>query len=550
MPETPTRRLLAVVLIGVVVGLPLAGTASGQGAPSSYYGPAVAEDGTALPDGTTIIAVADGTVEDQITVSGGTYGGDDPLDEKLRVSNTNATVHFYVETDDGTRIEANRTDPDPSPGTKRFALAFPNGTASPGSNFQITALEPGDVTVFEDETVTITAEITNRVESGTETVSLRIDGTERASRSVTLGTDEREQVTFAVDASSLAAGDHTYTVATENDERASALTVRATSPTFTVSGLTPSDATVDRATRFEVSATITNGGTESGTQTVAYTVDGTRIETTTVALDPNESTTVSFAGLNSSQFGSGRHSHAVTTANGSQSGTLTIEGPAPPTFAIIRLDPESVTVAAETTVEIAATVSNTGTQTGTQRVRFRLDGDQYFGRPVSLDGGARTTVAFTVETSSLDRGSHTYTFVTENDTGSGTLTVGSTTTATTATAEKGETETATATRPSESSTPVVTAATRGSATATETETVTETATATPLSSTTAATSTAPTTTTGPNGSETASAATTTDAGGDGGLLSMGLLQMAALSLGALLVVVYTILKALAIYLGY
>lgn len=538
MRDTRSVGLAAIVLVVLIAASVGSNGAVAQSAPSAYYGPAVTDDGTALPDGTTIVAVVDGTVRDRITVSGGTYGGGAPLDEKLRVSQTNQTVRFYVEADDGTRIEANRTDSDPTAGAEEFPLAFPDGVTSSGSNFEVTALDPGDTTVFEDETVTVTATVTNQVQQGTETVALRIDGAERATRTVTLDNDESRTVAFAVDAASLATGEHTYAVTTENDEQTASLTVRSRSPYFAVSGLSPEETTVGQAERFDVSGTVTNDGSARGTQTVALTVDGNAIEETTVTLAPDESQTVTFSDVNATRIGSGAHTHAVETTNDSQRGSLTVEGTAPATFAVTDLDPESTTVAPGTSVDLTATVANTGTQAGSQQVRLRVDGDQYVSRSLSLAGGERQTVTITLGTEGRSTGDHAYSFVTDDDEEGGTVTLSE------------------AATPTPTPTPTSTAAGSTPATTPGEESADPTPTATSDTAATAATDTA----TDPTGTEAATitVATTTqqpertptptDEGGGG--LPMGLVQTITLGLGAVIVVVYGVLKALAIYLGY
>ena len=536
MRDTRSVGLVAIVLV-VLVAAPVASdVAVAQSAPSAYYGPAVTDDGTALPDGTTIVAVVDGTVRDRITVSSGTYGGGAPLDEKLRVSQTNETVRFYVETDDGTRIEANRTDSDPTEGTEEFPLSFPDGVTSSGSNFEVTALDPGDTTAFEDETVTVTATVTNQVQQGTETVALRIDGTERATRTVTLDSDESRTVEFAVDAASLASGEHTYAVTTENDERTASLTVRSRSPYFAVSGLSPEATTVGQAERFDVSGTVTNDGSARGTQTIALAVDGDAIEKTTLTLAPEESQTVTFTDVNATQIGSGSHSHAVETTNDSQSGSLTVEGTAPATFAVTDLDPETTTVRPGTSVDLTATVANTGTQAGSQQLRLRVDGDQYVSRSLSLAGGERQTVTITLGTEGRSTGDHAYSFVTDDDDEGGTVTLSEavTPTPTPTVTTAGSTP---ATTPDEESTEPAPTATSDTAATTATDTTTN------PTRTEAATTTAATTP-----QQTERTPTPTDEGGGG--LPVGLIQTVTLGLGAVIVVVYGVLKALAIYLGY
>lgn len=651
-------------LVVVVLLLAAAGLATGQGAPSSYYGAAVTEDGNELPDGTTIIAVVDGTVEDQIPVRDGTYGGSGPLDEKLRVSDTSGPINFYVETADGSWIEANRTDEDPTSGTRRFALAFPNGTASGGSSFEVRNLQPGDTSVLDNETVTVTATVANPVQQGTETVSLLIDGTARDSRSVTLGTDESRDLSFTIDASTLGTGDHTYGVSTdddaqtstltvesarsqvvvdsldpaekavddgttfslsavvtnegtmsetdtatltidgdtvaqqsvsldagetrtltfsgidssrfgpgaytyrvavENDDRAGRLNVESTSALVVVDSLTRTDVTVTEGDEFDVGATIGNDGSASGTATVSLSVGGESMRTTSVSLDPGQSETVSFADIGSTQFGPGEYAYEISTGSDSRTGSLTVEGDGsgPPTFTVLDLDPESATAVRGDRVELSGLVENTGSRDGTQRLRLRIDGDRYFGRSLSVAAGNRTNAAFTVDTTSLEPGEYTYAFVTENDSQRGTLTVEqpatptATTTTTTPTASPTDTATASPTdtttaSPTDTATATATTTTpTASPTDTATETVGETTerterpTATTVNTSTDTTASALTTT-----RSTTVATTTNETTSGGGLLPMDLLGTVAVTLGGLVVVVYTILKALAIYLGY
>ena len=218
--------------------------------------------------------------------------------------------------------------------------------------------------------------------------------------------------------------------------------------------------------------------------------------------------------------------------------------------------PDGTTIVNETTVDLAATVANTGTRAGSQQVRLLVDGEQYYASPVSLAGGEQTTVAFTVDVSSLDQGSHTYWFASANDSRSGALTVGREPTPT-----RTPTATPTATESIDlSPTPTVSVTTDSPAqTDVSTRDESSTGTASPATvstDTTAPTATAPTLSTTTDtvtpGTESASrsSATDTTTPTGGGLFSMGLLQTVALSLLGLVTVVYGVLKALALYLGY
>jgi hypothetical protein len=81
----------APIALALAAALGAAGAASGQAAPpNAYYGAAESENGAPAPVGTTIVAVADGEVQDSIEVrERGRYGVDpdvDPAGEKLQVS--------------------------------------------------------------------------------------------------------------------------------------------------------------------------------------------------------------------------------------------------------------------------------------------------------------------------------------------------------------------------------------------------------------------------------------------------------------------------------
>jgi len=445
-------KRLQIVLVGLLLVSASAGPVMAQGAPSSYYGAAVTDSGTSLPDGTTVIAVTDGTVDDRIDVVDGMYGGSEPLDDKLRVSNTTSTVYFYVETDGGSRIEANRTDPNPSSGTQRFDLAFPNGTGTPGPSFQVSGLSPGDTTASGNETITITATITNEVESGSDTVALRVDNTERDTQSLTLESGESQEVTFTLDAQSLSAGDHTYGIYTNDDRQTSTVTISEATSEFVVSKLDPANVTVTAGQTFDVSAMIQNDGTASGTDSVSLLVDGGTVDTTDVSLAAGETQAVSFTDINSSQFDAGTHTLTVETSDDQQIGSLTVEETTP------------------------------------------------------------------------------------------TPTPSPTETATTATASPTETATATPTPISTSTatvTPASTATQAPTARSTDTTAIDRTATSTAT-----------------NGSQMTNASTdsptvtSTSSENDSGLFSFGLLQTVLISIGGFIAVVYAILKALAIYLGY
>jgi len=419
-----------VVVCAVVCSIAVTGVAGQTAPPNAYYGSAVTNDGTKLPAGTTIIAVADGSVRDRITVDPpGQYGGSDATDDKLRVSSDiDSEVRFYVERDDGTRIQADEVDPDPTADVEQFDLTFPVGTIDPQPNFAVSNLTLTETDVVEGDIVDVSATVTNSgTEEGTQVIALRLDGEKIRTKEITLAPDERRTVEFAdFGTDGLSSGDHVVAVASGDDEERAVLTVRAPSANFTVSGLDPVETTVTEGATLDVSADITNEGSLQGTQTVSLRVGGETVASSEETLAAGASRRVVFADINTSQIGTGSYAHGVYTANDSQTGTLTIneEALSPSNFTVSGLEPAELTAVAGDDIEVAATVTNEGSERGTQTVQLLLDGSASRRQDVTLTSGSQTTVRFSgVATSSLQPGSHTYTMQTRNDSESGTLTL-------------------------------------------------------------------------------------------------------------------------------
>lgn len=85
---------LGIVLIAVTLALGsvVPGTAAGgetPGEPASFFGSAIDENGTEIPEGVSIVGVVDGDAVGEIEIdSDGEYGGDGAFDDKLRVDST------------------------------------------------------------------------------------------------------------------------------------------------------------------------------------------------------------------------------------------------------------------------------------------------------------------------------------------------------------------------------------------------------------------------------------------------------------------------------
>jgi len=116
---------------------------------------------------------------------------------------------------------------------------------------------------------------------------------------------------------------------------------------------------------------------------------------------------------------------AVGTAGCFEDGDTTIESPEDgTTFEVSDLNPTEVTVAPGDSIDISATITNTGDADGERDIDLVIDGDVITTESLSLDPGANQSLTFeNVDTSGLDPGEYTHTVDAGDDQVSGTLTV-------------------------------------------------------------------------------------------------------------------------------
>lgn len=122
-----------VIAVALVTLLICSGTipATAQDAPpeppANFYGDVVDEDGEPAPEGTTIVAVVNGSIEAEITVeNAGEYGEESATGEKLSVnSGAGDEVLFYIDNTNGAQAVENPVALDQ--GTVELNLTFPTG---------------------------------------------------------------------------------------------------------------------------------------------------------------------------------------------------------------------------------------------------------------------------------------------------------------------------------------------------------------------------------------------------------------------------------------
>ncbi|GAA0723839.1 PGF-CTERM protein/surface glycoprotein (TIGR04207 family) [Halorubrum trapanicum] len=112
-----------------------------------------------------------------------------------------------------------------------------------------------------------------------------------------------------------------------------------------------------------------------------------------------------------------------STFDAEEDGTVVEEVGQAAFLEVSELNPEQATATAGDSVDVSATIENTGSEEATQTVALTLDGDELDTTEVTLAGGNSTTVEFTADTSGLEAGDYTHGVATDDDEATGTLTI-------------------------------------------------------------------------------------------------------------------------------
>jgi len=115
----------------------------------------------------------------------------------------------------------------------------------------------------------------------------------------------------------------------------------------------------------------------------------------------------------------------VCTVHPSMEGALGAQAPQEaPFFEVGSPSPQSAVVTSGETIELSATVENTGDVEATQAIGLEVNGlGEIASESQTLSGGIANEVSFLVDTTDIEPGEYTYTFVSDDDEASGSLTV-------------------------------------------------------------------------------------------------------------------------------
>ncbi|MFC6962744.1 CARDB domain-containing protein [Halocatena marina] len=203
-------------------------------------------------------------------------------------------------------------------------------------------------------------------------------------------------VTFEIDTSEIGAGEYHLGVFSEDDSATDELTVLGAN--FEVSNLHAATE-IEQGEAFDANATITNTGNSVGTQTVEYRFDGGVEQTTNVTLAPGESTTVAFEDIETDGVSAGTYEHSVGTDDDSMSATITVLE----AFFDVEITDAPSEASVGETINVSASVENTGNATGEQTVTYDLMQDNTEVAVVDSEEGFGDQVVSTLREELSDR---------------------------------------------------------------------------------------------------------------------------------------------------
>jgi PGF-CTERM protein/PGF-pre-PGF domain-containing protein len=160
------------------------------------------------------------------------------------------------------------------------------------------------------------------------------------------------------------------------------------SPSFAVSDAALESDTVAKGDDVTATATVENTGSEARTATVDLTVGGTVAASQTVEVPAGETANVTLTGTAPDV---GSYEAAV---GGASVGTLTVKETIPADTAVTGVSLSESTISAGETVEITATVENTGGEAGEQNVTLTMFDEEIATRSVEIPAGETTEVTF------------------------------------------------------------------------------------------------------------------------------------------------------------
>ncbi|WP_255171206.1 PKD domain-containing protein [Natrononativus amylolyticus] len=281
--------------------------------------------------------------------------------------------------------------------------------------FDVTDLDPKDITLEQGEVTDITATVTNTGdEPATQDVEFRVNDEVLSTEPVTLDATEEDTVTFAdIDTASLEPGEHTYAVGTDDDAQTGSLTVEELpEPAFFVVDIDDIDDTIGQGDQLTVVATVANDGDEPATQTVTLEIgEGTATLEEEVELAGGDSEEVVFTYDVPADATPVETPLTVTTAD--HSDTATVDVFSTEEYAVT-ITETSAPVTAGDTLDVTVTVENVGSGVAEQTLDLEV-GEETQTATIDLEPGASEPYTFAYDTDEGDVPGVTIAAATEDD---------------------------------------------------------------------------------------------------------------------------------------
>jgi hypothetical protein len=280
------------------------------------------------------------------------------------------------------------------------------------ANFAVT-IDSTTSPAVEGETLDVTATVENTGDlPDTQEISLAIDGTTEEATTVDLAGGESTTLTLSWATQPGDAGEHTATVASDDDTDSTDVRVDAPA-NFAVTIDSTTSPAVEGET-LDVTATVENTGDVSDTQEITLAIDGTTEDTTAVDLAGGESTTVTLS-WDTQSGDAGDYTATVASEDDTDSTDVRVDAPANFEVAI---DGTNSPVVESDPLTVTASVENTGDLADSQEITLAVDGTTEDTTAVDLAGGESTTVTLSWDTRPGDAGNYTATVASDDDTDS------------------------------------------------------------------------------------------------------------------------------------
>jgi hypothetical protein len=299
------------------------------------------------------------------------------------------------------------------------ATAAPAGTAAAGES-GVTATQQDatfdvrfhstNAPIVEGETLEVKATVTNTGdETGTESVELAINDFEVDSTEVTLLGGESRVVTLTWETEEGVEGEYEATLTTGDDAATRTVSVEDDDGEFDVE-IDETNEPVVEGNTLKVEATVTNRGETTDTQRIELNVDGSTVASTSVRLDPSESSEVDLEWETEVGDADG-YSAIVASDDTTDTAEVTIREQGE---FDVEIDETNEPVVEGETLEVEAVVENTGDAEATGTIGLTVAGNIDDTTTLTLDDDESETVTLEWETDGRLPGTYTATVAAED----------------------------------------------------------------------------------------------------------------------------------------